>query len=430
MSINLFTPCCPGREPPDSAGPGFHLYGRCGDCRCIPRYWLIDVTMGPNPPGGAGAPPAIASVSAQASGFGTTVAMNAPSGVQSGNLLELRIGWVGTQSISSVTAGWNLVDTIAAGTSPPVKEAVYWRKATGGAADTPSVTFTSIVSIYRGWVSRITGADMDAVSPVDTSNKAADPSGAGTQHTVPQVTTTGPNRLVIASIAISNGGFNTNPPTGFTDVASDNTGAFVGHAISWKGAPTAGAYGGTGVHWVAVGTNPAAMVTVAYKPAPALGPDLSAYGGRWILERVRAPDPTARCAWFSRTVDVNAIIADVDTPTPMYASPWMLVFNYFDRPPPAGSGWWPGRWTLHAGAWDNVYRPPPIGTLPGTNLYYPERADWQGVAAYLANGYPGMPPGDGDLNKPFLCLRPNRFSVVDQEYSSFPASIVAQPFWP
>lgn len=427
MPIHLFNPPAPGPEPAWSAGPigaGYQFAGKCGNCRCIPRYWKLNVTMGANPddiPGDVGPAPVVASVSSVAAGAGASIVTTAPAGVVVGSRLDLRVGC--GQATITTPAGWTPVAT-AVDTFTNTRMQAFTRVADGTAADTPTVGLSAAVQ-YRAWIMRITGAN--PADPIDVFNTGS--ALSTTNYPVPIVTTTGDNRLAVASVVVTQGSWSTSTPSTWDTVATQAGPIVFSAAIASKQVATAGSVGGQ--NWVTGGPGAAgSMVTIAYKPEespPVLGPDLAKYSGEWILERELCYGEAAggvACIWTAREIDVNQILAEVDDIGQKFASPWILVFNFYDDPAISPvHGWWLNKWTLHCGAFTKSYVPGGLGHFPGISVYQPSLSPWQGLAAYLHDGW--------DLNKPFRCLRPNRFEIVDCVYpASFPTALTLEPYWP
>ena len=147
--------------------------------------------------------------------------------------------------------------------------------------------------------------------------------------------------------------------------------------------------------------------------------DFTPWTGHFVLTRKLAIDqPSARCVWLAPMVDLDPYLGLGGT---RYGSPWQLIFDYFPDPFSAGLDWWIGKWTLHAGGFAD-YVDELESVLPGSNLLPPDAANYNGLSAYLHEGW--------DLNEPFRCLHPNRFTQIDTVYSAFPALVTVRPYWP
>jgi hypothetical protein len=147
------------------------------------------------------------------------------------------------------------------------------------------------------------------------------------------------------------------------------------------------------------------------------------YGGEHILYR-RIPYPPeldARGVWLSAPVDV-------DPSAPYYASSaslWRLAYAAWPAPFAADpTPWWTDEWSIAAGEfyWPLAGSLDPAVAIAGSQLFsapgHPDDAGW---ASY----------GLRDVaTRPFRCLNPNTFDLVDTLSAQFPATITIEPFWP
>lgn len=198
--------------------------------------------------------PVVASVGSVASGTGTSITTNAPSGVAVGDLLDLRVAIVtGTPSIDT-PSGWTLIASVSDGVG--VRTAAYWRIADGTATDTPTVSITGGSVTYRAYILRITGAGTSQPETSSTGN------GTSASPPIPSVTTGSTDELLVTSMATSANSFSVAAPSTWTNVATFG-GVPPAFAINRKDASSAGAYGGE-TYSSSGGTY--AGITVAYSP--------------------------------------------------------------------------------------------------------------------------------------------------------------------
>lgn len=178
--------------------------------------------------------PVVASVGAAATGIGTSITTNAPSGVTSGDLLILSVGTVSATTVTTPT-GWTLIDSLTDGSSLS-REAMYFRVADGTADDTPSVTLGTFKD-YCAFIVRVTGS---VASPVDVKNTGSGTSS--TTPTVPSVTTTISNELLLCAMTLGVGALSGNP-TNWTQKA-DGTASGADMRIWSQDAASTTSYGG------------------------------------------------------------------------------------------------------------------------------------------------------------------------------------------
>jgi len=125
--------------------------------------------------------PVLQSISAVAESATSSLAMNAPSGVASGDFL-LAVVTSENRQQASTPSGWDLVHYIETAVVN-LGQTVFRRIATGGGDDTPTISFPGSAAL-SGIILRING--QAASSPFDASNSAA--SGFAATMAVPTAT--------------------------------------------------------------------------------------------------------------------------------------------------------------------------------------------------------------------------------------------------
>lgn len=190
-----------------------------------------------------------------------SVVLNAPSGVTSGDLLVLCAVKAGSGAFTT-PSNWTQIQSASDGFSAQ-RTAMYYRIATGGADDTPTLSLASGTADILAQIVRISG--QAASSPLDTS--AVQTQTSGSTAAIPSISTAEADELLIACIGIDVN-FTGDPSTwdqrGVTD-AGDVTDVNVGLGIWTKAAPTSGSYG---TETASIGSsNQATRIVAAFKSA-------------------------------------------------------------------------------------------------------------------------------------------------------------------
>ena len=155
------------------------------------------------------AAPVVQSTGTSATGTGTSITTNAPAGVAVGDFLLLCVGVSSATTISTPT-GWTDISTVASAGSE-ARVSMFYRIATGGADDTPTVSLGASVA-YGADITRIDGQHS---SPIDTFNTNSQTSGSA--PSLPNVTTATADELLMGFMALDSpiNSFTSNP-TGWT----------------------------------------------------------------------------------------------------------------------------------------------------------------------------------------------------------------------
>lgn len=178
--------------------------------------------------------PTYQSISAAASGTGTTITTNAPSGVSSGNLLILTVSAASAASVTT-PSGWTQSHNAADPATSFVRCAIYHRIADGTGSDTPSVTLGSSVA-YVAYILRFTDP---AGSPYSTSTSNGG-NATSTGSMAPFGSLSG--GVVLVALNTVTGTGQTSDPTNWTLRASDSS-VSVKARVYTQDASSAGTYG-------------------------------------------------------------------------------------------------------------------------------------------------------------------------------------------
>jgi hypothetical protein len=146
----------------------------------------------------AGGVPFFVNMGAYGNASATSVTPGYPTGIAANDILILHVhldDGLGNATISSVGTGWTLIDSETLANDSTA--ALYWRRATGSESGTITVTVSEDVN------SGCLGARISAWRSCKTSGDPYEGAshtnqGSGLSFTGPTVTTTGPNRRVIA----------------------------------------------------------------------------------------------------------------------------------------------------------------------------------------------------------------------------------------
>lgn len=156
-----------------------------------------------------------------------------PTSRTSGNILLAfcRTGSV-TTSLTCTTTGWNEVFNVENETTE-LFSALYWCLVTG--SEVAPVFHMSTTDVIECWVTQYSGCD--PTTPIGASQEAD--GGAATTLSVPGITTTGANSVVVWS-ALCFGATGASPiPTGFTSRASNSgNGAWADESFATSGSST------------------------------------------------------------------------------------------------------------------------------------------------------------------------------------------------
>lgn len=188
-----------------------------------------------------------------ATGAGT-VAPSVPTGTADGDVLVAYGTIVGTSANTqtlTAPAGWTLrAGPIDSGTD---RRAYTWTKDASG--ESGSYSFTKVgASGARVTVLAVSGGDYDAI--------ATGTNASGTSHTIPTVTTTAANCLVVTLLGCGSGGTSHTAPSGYTERSDDATSIHV--ATSTKTYSAAGATGA--VTATTAGASGSLVAHVSLKP--------------------------------------------------------------------------------------------------------------------------------------------------------------------
>lgn len=208
-----------------------------------------------------------ASLTTSHNGSSTSYGGTYPTGLTDSDVLVAHIfAKSSTATISSVPAGWTLIDNQAGHSS--AQQWLYWKPTTG--SESGIVTWTGNGVVNSVLIVRMTGADRIVPFPSGETSKAGS-STDGTIATAPSVLTTGPDRLLLGFVSANNlGGFSS---TAFTaedyDSSAGSGGTARGMGLYEEARSTAGA---TGTRDVTVPLGTWAINMVAAKPAPPAAP--------------------------------------------------------------------------------------------------------------------------------------------------------------
>ncbi len=202
--------------------------------------------------GGGGGGIAFASAGAVNTGAasGGSAPTSAPSGVVSGDLLVL-IVVMETGTAPTTPSGWTRRSNVTDGFSS-ANLTVYTRIADGTSTDTPTVTVPTFLNFYTTVILRFTG---NTGSPfnVEGSNSTT----SGTSKTVPTVTTTVNDPILLVVVSSSNNP-GTNKPAGYDEVLSHDNNSLI---RCWtKAGGTAGSKGGESWSFVSFGATHQASI--------------------------------------------------------------------------------------------------------------------------------------------------------------------------
>jgi hypothetical protein len=156
---------------------------------------------------------------------GSSMTINRPAGVAQDDILIAQITVKGTQTITppSGASAWTLIDSSTSGTGGnEITQAVYWRLVGVLASEPGSYTWS--------WSSsdRATGGigvfrDVDTADPIDVSGVRIN-DGSSTV-TLPTLTTSSANAMLVALLGSSRAGNNHGAATGMTEAYELNSGA-------------------------------------------------------------------------------------------------------------------------------------------------------------------------------------------------------------
>jgi hypothetical protein len=132
-------------------------------------------------------------IAAEASTTTTSLAMNAPSGVQVGETLIACVACENAQQAQTPT-GWTLIRYRTQSTAS-IGITTFWRIADGTSDDTPTITFSGTPSsLAKGTILRFSGCH--ATTPIDASTDSTDPGFVAT-NTIPTVTVANNNSMTV-----------------------------------------------------------------------------------------------------------------------------------------------------------------------------------------------------------------------------------------
>src|SRR5437763_10414789 len=145
----------------------------------------------------------------------TTLTLTKPTNATAGDVLLAGLAYAGNVTISTVPAGWTLIQRrVNTNAAAPVTHVTYWKVAT--ASEPASYTWTASSNVRS--VGGITAyANIDPNSPIDAF--ASTPASDGTQAasatlTAPSLTTTAANDVVVVLFAITGNNSITTGPSG------------------------------------------------------------------------------------------------------------------------------------------------------------------------------------------------------------------------
>lgn len=140
------------------------------------------------------------SIGTNGSGSGTSTSTNAPSGVTSGDLLILDVSIEAASGTITTPSGWNLIGTAVETGVADSRVSSFWRIATGGGDDTPTVSHTSVAAGgSKTYIRRYTGHD--PTTPIQTSSGA---NTTGTTLAIPVISVSRNGSM--SSVAATNWG--------------------------------------------------------------------------------------------------------------------------------------------------------------------------------------------------------------------------------
>ncbi len=170
----------------------------------------------------------------------TSVSCDKPASVAVGDLMIAHV----TQRLAEavmVSGGWTLIASGVTSNVPLVKGDVYYRIVDGTEAASFSFSWTTSQKAVVG-IARITGAS--TIAPIDAAGTPHAPVSSVTDEVVAAVTTTGPNRLLLA-IGWTADNITWTVPAGMTeawDIATTNVND-VAQVLAYETVPTAGSTG-------------------------------------------------------------------------------------------------------------------------------------------------------------------------------------------
>lgn len=150
---------------------------------------------------------------AAAQGTGTSIVTNAPAGVQIGDLLILAISMNGDRTVTTPT-GWTLISSVPSSAGGAFELATYWRIATGGADDTPTVT-VNLSSTYTAYIVAYVNPH---ATPFDEKADTAQ-SSVDTTFEIGSVTVDNDDSMCLIIVASNTSSVST--PTGYTARVTD-----------------------------------------------------------------------------------------------------------------------------------------------------------------------------------------------------------------
>jgi hypothetical protein len=168
------------------------------------------------------------------------VTVSRPAGVATGDVLVAEVNADKAPTVSAVPAGWTPVVT-SLGVNGLATTSV-WSHVVADAAAEPAA-YTWQLSSPQKWNAGVTAfRGVDPTTPWDTAAvTATDPSTASTGLTVPGVTTTTPDAMLVGGVGPNSTSATVAPPAGWTEAFEATTAQVAELAYSPR--PTAGATG-------------------------------------------------------------------------------------------------------------------------------------------------------------------------------------------
>jgi PKD repeat protein len=225
----------------------------------------ITVTAGP---GGSGSISAASSTTAVSTTAATSVTVNRPAGVATGDVLIAHINVNNAAALTSAPAGWApVVDPLSINARATVF--AYYKVVSDAAAEPASYTWP--MSAAETWNAGMTAyRGVDTETPFDTAAAtASNPVTAATSLTVPGVTTTTEGAMVVGGVGVNNAIATVTQPAGWTE-SWESSSAQVAE-LAHRAVPSAGATGDA--TWTFGSTVTSAGWVRALRPAPAAEPE-------------------------------------------------------------------------------------------------------------------------------------------------------------
>jgi PKD repeat protein len=278
------------------------------------------------PPARTGSVTARSAITAVSTTAASTVLLDRPTGVATGDVLIAHINANNATAVTSPPAGWaTVVDPLDVNARATVL--AYYKVVSNVAAEPASYTWQ--LSTAQTWNAGLTAyRGVDTATPFDTAAAtASNVTTAGSSLTVPEVTTTTAGAMVVGGVGVNNAVTAVNPPTGWAE-SWESTSAQVAE-LAHQARPAAGPTGDA--TWTFGTAVTSAGWVRALRPAP-VGQQPAA-----------APESSFRASGTTGTAPMTVSFTDTSTQSP--------------------TGW---AWTFGDGGTSTAQSPAHTFTTPGT----------------------------------------------------------------